>query len=429
MTTNPDSQKWQEAIQKIQTAQDKLSPEELSAFNALVEFYNSGNFGASESSDYIQVLKQSGNKNRLLQKVLFPKFVELCEQSFNAQASFNSPFPTTSSNPQPTVNRSSSGGTIPVFQPPVFTPPTRQVSASSNTTPTVTPIEVPQSVNGNTKQWSSATPGYIIFLIDQSGSMKETYPVNGNKANFTAMVINRTINELININMDGAVVKDRVYITLIGYGVEDKNPVKELKTAKLSEYANNPLRIENKKQKVSDGNGGLVEIEVKNPIFIEPLAYGWTPMGEALALAKQKIKEWLNQHPEYPAPVVINISDGLPNDGINSSKKSEDAAIQAAREIMTLSCEDGQPILFNAHIGDSKEKCICSASESELPDEQAKFLFKISSIIPDSYKDAAKKQDLNIKLNSKGFVSNAAPETFINFINFGSSGGKRGKMS
>ena len=417
MVASSDLQKWQQAIQDIRTAQNKLLPGELSAFNALVELYNTGNFGASESVNYIQALKQH-NKNRVLQKAYLPKFIALCEQYFKAQVPTVSPSPISSTPLVPPVIQPPAGGATPIFRPP--TPP---ISVPSNFIPTGTSIEVPQAVNGNIKQWSSATPGYIIFLIDQSGSMDEPYPESGNKANFTALVINRTINELININMDGDAVKDRVFITLIGYGGKGESSVDEIKSAILSEFANKPLRIENKKQKVSDGNGGLIEIVVQNPIFIEPLANGYTPMGEALELAKQKINNWLNLHPEYPAPVIINISDGLPYDGKNF-QESESEAINVAREIMALRCDDGNPILFNAHIGDSKAICICSASENELPDEQAKFLFKISSKIPNSYKDAAKKQELNIKPDSKGFVSNADPETFIKFINFGSSGGK-----
>jgi len=417
MVSNSDLQKWQQAIQDIQTAQSKLLPEELSAFNALVELYNSGNFGVSGSNNYIQVLKQSNNKNRLLQKVYFPKFVALCEQYFNAQAPVvNSPSTTSTSFVLPVIEAPTGGTTV-------IKPPTQQGSDPSNSNSTGILIEVPQSVNGNTKQWSSATPGYIIFLVDQSGSMEEPYHENGTKANFTALVINRTINELININMDGATVKDRVFITLIGYGGKGGNSVEDIKSAILSEFAKKPLRMESKKQKVSDGNGGLIEIDIQNPIFIEPLAYGWTPMGKALELAKQKINNWINNHPEFPAPILINISDGLPCEG-KDDQKSEQEAISAAKEIMAISCDDGNPLIFNAHIGNSKNVCICSASENELPDEQAKFLFTISSKIPNSYKDAAKKQELNIKPDSKGFVSNADPETFIKFINFGSSGGK-----
>ena len=465
MATNSDSQNWQQAIQDIQTAQNKLLPEELAAFNALVNLYNTGNSGAVESKNYIHVLKQH-NKNRLLQKVYLPKFVALCEEFFNGQAPTGSPSPISSTPLAPPVFQPPTGGssptfqppaggsapafqpptvgstpafqpptvgTVPTFQPPTGVPPTFQPPAGTApvfhpatpqlSTPLETPIVPSQAVTGNTKQWSSATPGYIIFLVDQSGSMDEPYPENGKKAIFTALVINRTINELININMDGDTVKNRVFITLIGYGGKGGNSVEEIKSAKLSEFANDPLRIEKRKQKVPDGNGGLIEIEVQNPIFIEPIANGCTPMGKALALAKQKITNWMTSHPGNPVPVIINISDGLPYDG-NDSQKSEIEAIKEAIAIMTLSCEDGSPIIFNAHIGNSKDKCICSASENELPDDQAKFLFKISSKIPNSYKEAANKQELNIIPDSKGFVSNADPETFIKFINFGSSGGK-----
>ena len=273
----------------------------------------------------------------------------------------------------------------------------------------------------NSKQWSSATPGYIIFLVDQSGSMSETYPEKGNKANFTAMVINRTINELININAAGDKVKDRVFISIIGYGGKGGDSVDEIRSDYISQFADKPLRIESGKQKVSDGNGGLIEINIQMPIFIEPVANGLTPMGKALEFTKKLIEAWMSKKPDNPAPVIVNISDGLP---CNSTDADEDVkTIQAANAIMSLSCQDGNPLIFNAHIGNSSLKCICSASEGELPDDQAKFLFKISSKIPESYREAAQKQELSVQSNSKGFVSNADPETFIKFINFGSSGG------
>ncbi|KAA6341041.1 hypothetical protein EZS27_011132 [termite gut metagenome] len=271
-------------------------------------------------------------------------------------------------------------------------------------------------MSANSKQWSSATPGYIIFLVDQSGSMTESYPEKGNKANFTAMVINRTINELININMNGDKVKDRVFISIIGYG----NPeVNEIRSDYLSKYAESPLRIESGKQKVSDGNGGLIDIDVQNPVWIEPVADKLTPMGSALEFAKKLVAGWMQKKSDNPAPVIINISDGLPcPDG------EEQKSISIASEIRALSCNDGNPLIFNAHIGNGSTKYSCTESESELGgDGQAKFLFQISSKIPDSYKDAAQKQELAVKANSRGFVSNADPETFIKFINFGSSGG------
>jgi len=275
----------------------------------------------------------------------------------------------------------------------------------------------------NSKQWSSATPGYIIFLVDQSGSMAESYAEGKNKSEFTSLVINRTINELVNHNMAGEKVKDRVFISMIGYGGSSNLAVDDIRSDYLSSFADNPIRIEKIKKKISDGGGGLVEIDEQMPIFIEPLANGLTPMGDALNFAKELIQGWLQKKPDNPAPIIINISDGLPyTGGTNGSEK--DKAISISKEIMSIKSDDGSPLIFNSHIGvGGAAQCGFEESVSELSDDQAKFLFEISSRVPESYKEAAVKQDFKIKNESRGFISNADPEEFIKFINFGSSGG------
>jgi len=276
--------------------------------------------------------------------------------------------------------------------------------------------------NSNSKQWSSATPGYIIFLIDQSGSMQETCIENKNKAEFTALVINRTINELIFTNMDGDNVKDRVFISLIGYGGKGGNSVDDIRSDYISSFADQPIRIDYLKKKVSDGAGGLVEIDDEMPIFIEPVSNGLTPMGDAFAFAKLLIEGWLQKKPENPAPVIINVSDGLPFGGALEDQKSK--SLYVAGEIMTINTNDGNPLIFNIHIGNGNTKEYAFIdNENEITDDQSKFLFKISSKIPEAYKIAALKHDFTVKEDSRGFVSNAQPETLIRFINFGSSGG------
>ncbi len=278
----------------------------------------------------------------------------------------------------------------------------------------------------NSKQWSSATPGYIIFLVDQSGSMKENYRDGKTKAEYTALVINRTINTLIFTNAAGEKIKDRVFISLIGYGGKGGNSVEDLRSDYLSKFADVPIRIEKIKKKVPDGAGGLVEVEEEMPIFLEPLANGLTPMGDAIDFAKQLIEGWIQKKPDNPAPIIINVSDGMPYNGNQSNPTEEmDKTLIAANSIMSIITNDGNPLIFNAHIGaDGGKKIELAENESELGgDEMAQILFKISSKVPDAYKAAAMKQELNVKENSKGFVSNAEPETLIKFINFGSSGG------
>ncbi len=273
----------------------------------------------------------------------------------------------------------------------------------------------------NSKQWSSATPGYLIFLVDQSGSMAQPFTSGQTKASYTALVINRTINDLIFANSAGDKIKDRVFVSIIGYGGSGGNSVDDIRSDYLSEYAENPKRLEKLKKKVPDGAGGLVEIEEELPVFVEPVANGLTPMGEALKFAKELIEAWMSKKPDNPAPVIINISDGLPYEGGTSAEPSK--TISIGQEIMQLTTSDGSPLIFNVHIGDGAKEAGFEENEAQLDTEEAKLLFQISSRVPDTYKDAAKKHDFKILEESRGFVSNAGPETLVKFINFGSSGG------
>ena len=282
----------------------------------------------------------------------------------------------------------------------------------------------------NSKQWSSATPGYIIFLVDQSGSMGEDYIVNPNgnnqnKAEFTALVINRTINDLIFTNSAGDKIKDRVFISIIGYGGQGGNSVDDIRSDYISAFADSPLRVEKFKQKQSDGMGGLVEVENEMAIYLDPICprNGLTPMAEAFDFAKQLIEGWISKKAVNPAPVIINVSDGMPYTG-GDSKEDIEKTISVANSIMHISTNDGNPIIFNVHLGqppfnESKFESV----ESKITDEQGKLLFNISSKVPETYREAARKYEFATSEDSRGFVSNAGPETLIKFINFGSSGG------
>lgn len=280
-------------------------------------------------------------------------------------------------------------------------------------------------MSNNSKQWSSANPGYIIFLIDQSGSMGEDYTGGKNKAEFTSLVINRTINNLIFTNSAGDKIKDRVFISLIGYGGKGGNSVDDIRSDYLSAFADSPLRIEKIKKKVSDGAGGLVEIEEEMAMYVEPTCprNGLTPMAEAFDFAKQLIEGWISKKPDNSAPVIINVSDGMPYTGSNSIDDIE-KTISTANSIMNINTGDGNPIIFNVHLGQAPfNETKFSTSENEIADNEGKLLFKISTKIPETYREAARKHEFVTDVDSRGFVSNAGPETLINFINFGSSGG------
>jgi hypothetical protein len=99
-------------------------------------------------------------------------------------------------------------------------------------------------------------------------------------------------------------------------------------------------------------------------------------------------------------------------------------AISVANSIMNINTNDGNPIIFNVHLGQPPfNESKFESGENNISDHEGKLLFKISSKVPETYRDAARKYEFVTSEDSRGFVSNASPETLIKFINFGSSGG------
>ncbi len=99
---------------------------------------------------------------------------------------------------------------------------------------------------------------------------------------------------------------------------------------------------------------------------------------------------------------------------INDAEK----AISVANSIMNVNTNDGNPIIFNVHLGQPPfNESKFESSESKISDDEGKLLFKISSKVPETYREAARKHEFVTSEDSKGFVSNAGPETLIKFIN------------
>lgn len=280
-------------------------------------------------------------------------------------------------------------------------------------------------MSSHNKQWSSATPGLLIFLIDQSGSMLLPFKDSPDtRTVFATRVVNRVIDSIIQKNYDGDHAKDRCFIVAIGYSVG----AKELCSGFLSDLDNTPKRIETVKKKISDGADGLVEIDKNMPIWIDPIDKdGWTDMAAAFKMAKQIIEEWIKDKPDSPAPVIINVSDGIPYYNQKGTPECIQETAEIAHEIMNIHTPDGNVLIFNAEIGEGNLQIILpnSADEVIAGGVGAQFLYEISSVIPDGYKGAAEKNGLELKDGSKGAIFAADAEHLIKLIDFGSSKGQR----
>lgn len=265
---------------------------------------------------------------------------------------------------------------------------------------------------------SRANPSCFIFLIDQSGSMSDSFGGGESakrKADSVADAINRLIQNLVIKCAKSDGVRDFYNVGVIGYGVTVgtgfSGALAGSSLSPISLIANSPLRIEERTKKVDDGAGGLIDQTIKFPIWFDPIANGGTPMCQALSEAKNIVQEWLSQHPSCFPPIVINITDGEATDG---------NPMESANAIKSLGSSDGNVLLFNVHLSAQKSSPIeFPDNENNLPDEFAKLLFQMSSNLPTHIQNAAKQEGYQVSEASRGFVFNADIVSVIRFLDIG----------
>jgi len=265
---------------------------------------------------------------------------------------------------------------------------------------------------------SRNNPMCFLFLIDQSGSMNDQ--MGGQygtmkKADAVADAMNKLLQNLVLKCEKAEGIRDYFYVGVIGYGegvgpaFGDPHRGKEL--VPISDIGTNPSRIDDKTKSEPDGAGGLFKINVKFPIWFDPVANGTTPMCQALRRANTIISTWLNNHPDCHPPIVINISDGEPTDG-NPQLDAE--------SLKKLSSSDGNVLLFNLHLSSHDNQPIAYPdSEELLPDEHARLLFNMSSILPEKMQVEAKKEEFTVTDRSRGFIFNSDIVSVIKFLDLG----------
>jgi len=76
--------------------------------------------------------------------------------------------------------------------------------------------------------------------------------------------------------------------------------------------------------------------------------------------------------------------------------------------------------LFNVHLSSQRGAPIEYPSNAEvLPDKFAQQLFQMSSLLPESMLNLAKKESMNATTGSRGFVFNADMVAVIKFLDIG----------
>lgn len=269
-----------------------------------------------------------------------------------------------------------------------------------------------------TAEISRTHPSCFLFLIDQSGSMSEQFTsLQKTVSEAVADGINKLLQQLVIKCAKSEGVRDYYYVGVIGYGKDGAKPAFKGAVAgqdlvSISDIAKHPARVEERTKKVSDGAGGLVDMPVKFPIWLDPISDGGTPMKEAFTKANQIIGNWLSEHPDCFPPVVINITDGESTDG---------NPLDEMRMLTGKFSSDGYVILFNIHASARASHSIsfCGAS-TPLPDQYAELLFAGASSLPGFMKQIASQEyQLNMPEDAKAFILNGSLELIITAIDIG----------
>ena len=236
------------------------------------------------------------------------------------------------------------------------------------------------------------------------------------KSAVVADAINRLLFELTLRCAKEEGVRDYYHIAVLGYGGAAvgsafSGALAGRDLVPISEIAESPARLEERTKKVPDGAGGLVEQQVKFPIWLDAKSGGGTPMVQALTRADSLVSNWVDQHPAGFPPVVLHLTDGESTDGDPT---------EVATRVRSQLSTDGNALLFNLHVSTTGGSPISfPASEAMLPDQFSRLLFEMSSLLPTQMRALAANQGHRVEEGSKGFVYNADVAGIVQFLEIG----------
>ena len=256
----------------------------------------------------------------------------------------------------------------------------------------------------------TANPTCFVILVDQSWSMSQDFGDETTKAEAATRAVNRLLENLVLACRAGEEVRDRCHVSAIGYGEQIYCVVDGM----ISEVTGSLIEVRKTKKLIPDGAGGVIEVEVELPIWLEPQAENGTPMDEAFERAAEIVQQWCAKWPNSFPPSVINITDGAANDPAKTAI--------AARKIMNIGTTDGKVLVYNFHISNNENAgVILPHNTSDFTgDSFAEFLFDISSELPDPLREEAIVLDIPAESGARCFAFNLDESWMIQLLNFGS---------
>jgi hypothetical protein len=218
-------------------------------------------------------------------------------------------------------------------------------------------------------------PKLIIFLVDESTSMGLTYG-GERKHVWVDRCINTAIRNLVWQCDEADGVRDWVHLAVIGYGGVDPNTPFVRSLLSTSAWI---LPISTIAETLIGKQDGLA-------LYVESKPNGWTPMASAMKLAGTLASDWVEQHEDSPAPVILNVTDGVPTDD-NAPDGPVEKWVEQLNGLATL---DGPVLLMNAGVPDVDDQLARSIfpTSGELPAPELRYsaqvrrLWQLASPLP-----------------------------------------------
>jgi len=270
---------------------------------------------------------------------------------------------------------------------------------------------------------SRRNKGCFLFLLDQSFSMEEPLGRSSKrKCDELVTAINGWLQNMAIRATGDQGIKDWMDVGVLGYRT-DQNATPVIQSAlqgplagrtlvSITDIGSHPARIENRPQMFPDEETGqLVEVPCETPVWVDPVAEGGTPMCHMLYRTHEILSQWIGAHPSSFPPVVVHITDGESQDG---------DPVPYAQAVRNLATSDGNVLLLNCHLSmTDAEPFMFPAGEERLPDELAKVLFRMSSVLPEPFVRHAAQEGLAWSTGARGMAFNADMACLIQFLNMG----------
>jgi len=187
-------------------------------------------------------------------------------------------------------------------------------------------------------------------------------------------------------------IRDWMDVGVIGYRTDQAaapiigstlvGPMAGQPLVSITDIGNNPARIDTTTQLINDPETGEnIEIPFDNPVWVDPVAEGSTPMCHVLHFAHGILAQWIQDHPDSFPPIVVHISDGESQDG---------DPVPYAAAIQNLATTDGNVLLFN-----------------------------MSSPLPEVFARGANAEGIPVQPGARGMAFNADMVVLVKFLDMG----------